>query len=419
MNNKTKNKLVPKLRFQEYRNGKEWTESELGTFAKLIEERAGNSKYISMSVTSGIGLISQKEKFGREISGAQYKNYYVIRKWDFAYNKSATKLYPEGYISMLKEMDAAAVPNSIFTCFRVNKNIVFPQFIDYLFHDNFHGKWLSKFIEVGARAHGSLSIDNIVLLNMPVVFPSPDEQKKIASCLSSLDELIAAENQKLDSLKTHKKGLMQQLFPAEGETLPKLRFAEFKDSGEWEENVLGGKGISIFVKDRTTQIKLKLETYISTENLLADYGGVTIASKLPPAGSFTRFQKGDILISNIRPYLKKVWYANFDGAASNDVIVIRAGTLVNETFLSFLLKNDSFINFVMKGAKGVKMPRGDKSLMEQYPIIFTKKEEQQKIASCLSSLDELIAAQSQKTEALKAHKKGLMQGLFPNVKDSI
>ena len=172
-------------------------------------------------------------------------------------------------------------------------------------------------------------------------------------------------------------------------------------------------GFSIFVKERTTQIKLKLETYISTENLLADYGEVTIASKLPPAGSFTRFQKGDILISNIRPYLKKVWYANFNGAASNDVLVIRAGNLVNETFLSFQLKNDAFINYVMMGAKGVKMPRGDKSLMEEYPIKFSTKEEQLKIASCLSSLDELIAAQSQKIEALKVHKKGLMQGLFP------
>lgn len=195
--------------------------------------------------------------------------------------------------------------------------------------------------------------------------------------------------------------------------IPELRFPEFRDAEEWKEDVLGGKGISSFVKERIPLAKLKLESYVSTENLLPDYAGVTAASKLPPAGSFTRFRKDDILISNIRPYLKKVWSSNMDGAASNDVIVIRADSIISESFLSFLLINDDFINYVMKGAKGVKMPRGDKSLMEKYPIAFPTKYEQQKIASCLSSVDDLITAHSQKLDALKAHKKGLMQQLFP------
>ena len=117
---------------------------------------------------------------------------------------------------------------------------------------------------------------------------------------------------------------------------------------------------------------------------------------------------------NIRPYLKKVWSASIDGASSNDVIVIRAESKVSDSFLTFLLKNDEFINYIMKGAKGVKMPRGDISLMKEYPLTFPAPEEQQKIADCLSSLDELITAEAQKIETLKAHKKGLMQGLFPS-----
>ena len=89
--------------------------------------------------------------------------------------------------------------------------------------------------------------------------------------------------------------------------VPVLRFPEFRDVGEWEVGTLGGKNVSTFVKERTSLEKLKLENYVSTENLLPDFSGVTTASKLPPTGSFTRFKKGDILISNIRPYLKKVW----------------------------------------------------------------------------------------------------------------
>ena len=195
--------------------------------------------------------------------------------------------------------------------------------------------------------------------------------------------------------------------------VPVLRFPEFRDVGEWEVGTLGGKNVSTFVKERTSLEKLKLENYVSTENLLPDFSGVTTASKLPPTGSFTRFKKGDILISNIRPYLKKVWTANKDGASSNDVVVIRAQSKVSDSFLSFLLKNDEFINYIMKGAKGVKMPRGDISLMKEYPIALPNTDEQQKIADCLSSIDELVTAQTQKVEALKAHKKALMQQLFP------
>lgn len=195
--------------------------------------------------------------------------------------------------------------------------------------------------------------------------------------------------------------------------VPKLRFPEFRDAGEWEASALGEKGISIFVKERIPVEELKLSIYVSTENLLPDYAGVTTASKLPPNGSCTRFKKGDVLISNIRPYLKKVWAANIDGASSNDVIAIRAESKISPSFLTFLLKNDEFINYIMKGVKGVKMPRGDISLMKEYPVAFPNIEEQQKIADCLSSIDDLITEQSQKVEVLKKHKKGLMQQLFP------
>ena len=159
--------------------------------------------------------------------------------------------------------------------------------------------------------------------------------------------------------------------------------------------------------------QVELVNYISTENILSDYSGVTRASKLPSTGSVTRFRSNDTLVSNIRPYLKKVWFANRDGGASNDVIVIRAKAKLVTEYFPFLLRNDSFIDYVMTGAKGVKMPRGDVSSMKKYPAFYPTHPEQQKIADCLSSVDELIAAQVRKVNALKTHKKGLMQQIFP------
>ena len=199
--------------------------------------------------------------------------------------------------------------------------------------------------------------------------------------------------------------------------LPKVRFKEFEKNGEWVEKKLGDKDVAFIVNEKTSISKLNIETYISTENMLPDFTGVSAASKLPPTGSFTKFKIGDILISNIRPYLKKVWKSDKIGGASNDVIVFRSSSGVLSEFLEFLIKNETFINYVMESAKGVKMPRGDKDSMLNYPVFIPTKEEQIKIGSCLSSLDEIITAQTEKIEQLKHHKKGLMQGLFPKMID--
>ena len=235
--------LVPKLRFPEFRGAGEWTTETLGSVAKISTEKVGDNTCIPMSITSGVGLVSQMEKFGRIIAGSSYANYLLLKRNDFAYNKSATKDYPEGFIALYSGDELAAVPNSIFTCFRIKGESPVPEYLNYLFLGNLHGQWLRKFIEVGARAHGSLSVKDDDLLALPVPLPSGRtsvrEQQKIAECLSSVDDLMAAQARKVDALKTHKKGLMQQLFPTEGETQPRLRFPEFENAGEWEEKKLG------------------------------------------------------------------------------------------------------------------------------------------------------------------------------------
>jgi len=171
---KTESKRVfkPKLRFPEFEGESEWNAEKLGAVASLITERAGNRNCVPMSVTSGVGLVSQQEKFGRTIAGNQYENYLVLEKNDFAYNKSATKEFPQGFIAKYSGNEPAAVPNSIFTCFRAHEDGIIPDFLNYLFAGNLHGKWLNKYIEVSARAHGSLSIDDEVLLSLPIPLPS-------------------------------------------------------------------------------------------------------------------------------------------------------------------------------------------------------------------------------------------------------
>lgn len=199
--------------------------------------------------------------------------------------------------------------------------------------------------------------------------------------------------------------------------VPRRRFPEFRGSDEWRVGALAD--VADFVNEKTPLSNVSTAEYVSTENLLPDYGGMTAASRLPAISSVTRYRVGDVLISNIRPYLRKIWQADRDGGASNDVVVVRAKGALSSAFLAPVLKSDFFIAYVMLGAKGVKMPRGDVDSIRQYLVGHPGKSEQQKIADCLTSLDEVIAAQGRKVEGLKTYKRGLMQQLFPREGESI
>lgn len=201
------------------------------------------------------------------------------------------------------------------------------------------------------------------------------------------------------------------------QTVPSLRFPEFVDSPAWQHATI--QGTAPLVNERVPVEQIQLTDYVSTENLLPDFGGVSPATRLPPTGSATRYQPDDILLANIRPYLRKAWRSNRFGGASNDVIVMRPSRGVDPRFFEHVVKNDAFIAYVMKTAKGVKMPRGDLDSIRDYAVYRPAREEQQKIADCLCWLDDLIAAEGRKLEALRRHKQGLMQQLFPQPGETV
>ena len=195
--------------------------------------------------------------------------------------------------------------------------------------------------------------------------------------------------------------------------VPNLRFKEF--SGEWEEKRLGE--IMNFSEKRINASTLTTSNYISTENMLQDFQGVIEAKSVPNNTNVISFTYGDILISNIRPYLKKVWKASIDGGCSSDVLVMKANDKINNDYLHYVIANNRFINFVMNGAKGVKMPRGDKEQMKTYIISLPPMvKEQRKIATFLSLLDERIATQNKIIEELKQLKNGIINHTFNSLK---
>lgn len=399
--------LMPKLRFPEFKDSGTWGYRALGDIAALIDERAGKRSITPFSITSGIGLVSQEEKFGRSIAGQQLKNYLVIRKGDFAYNKSATREFPQGFAVMFGGDAPGCVPSSIFTCFSVTDDKVSKTYLNYLLSGNLHGKWLSRFLTVGARANGSLNIDDQDLLAIPVPLPqgnlSAIEQQKIAECLSSLDALIAAETDKRAALRNHKKGLMQQLFPTEGEINPRLRFPAFANKGDWVESRIGDVA-KVTTGSRDTQnrkLNGKYPFFVRSQTVETidsfAYDGEAILTSGDGVGVGKNFH----YINGKFDFHQRV-YCLYDFKES------AFGGFVFQYFSGFFYDHVSRLS-AKNSVDSVRM-----GMITEMPIWLPCLDEQKAVAACLATVAECISVQGYKIEALKLLKSGLMQQLFPS-----
>ncbi|VVE43943.1 hypothetical protein PEP31012_04333 [Pandoraea eparura] len=267
----------------------------------------------------------------------------------------------------------------------------------------------------GAKVLG-LSANRLgnVLLHYP---SETDEQQKIADCLSSLDELIAAEIKRLDTLKAHRKGLMQQLFPREGETVPRLRFPEFQGDEGWKEYP-----VSAMLEEVLRPVKMDDDEDYTLVTVKRRYGGIVLREFLRGRNilvkSQFRIRKNDFLISKrqIVHCACGLVPEDYDGAiVSNEYTILKSRKNCDIGFFSYFSQQPIVSRSFLECSDGIVI---EKMLFkpEQWlkkTFLFPGLQEQKKIAGCLSSLDELIAANDQNIETLKIHKNGLMRQLFP------
>lgn len=396
---KTK-KLIPKLRFPEFINEGEWRKKELDAFLDyiqpteyLVKSTHYNDCYKTPVLTAGKSFILG---YTDETEGIFNEKLPVIIFDDFTTSTQFVDFPFKGKSSAMKILIAKKSSDIKFI---------------------FEVMQLMKY-EVGVHQRHWISIYS----KLKIPFPDLKEQQKIASCLSSLDEVITAESQKLDALKEQKKGLMQNLFPQEGEKVPKYRFPEFVNDGEWEERKLEKIAIRITDKNESGSIK-KVFTNSAADGIIdqRDFFDKDIANKSNLEGYYI-VEPGDYVynprISNLAPIgpLAKNKTGNV-GIMSPLYTVFRFKDKNND-FYEHYFKTTHWIENVRRianmGARFDRMSITSLQLMS-INVFFPKSNEQQKIASCLSSLDELIKAQSDRIEQLKLHKKGLMQGLFPKI----
>ena len=240
---------------------------------------------------------------------------------------------------------------------------------------------------------------NKTVLDTPFYRPSLPEQRKIADCLSAVDAVIAAQQAEVDAWEQRKKGVMQKLFSQE----VRFKADDGSDFPDWTKTRLNK--LCEYRTNRGTG-----RNYIGTENMLKDFEGVAVENG-ESEGTGSLYEPGDTLMSNIRPYLKKVWTADCEGACSTDVLVFHPTNVVPD-FLHYVIASDSFVTYVMSAAKGSKMPRGDKAHIMQMPVFAPDKDEQRKIADCLASMDEVVQKSKGELAKWQELKKGLLQQMF-------
>jgi len=398
----TKPKLKPKLRFPEFRKDPGWDETQLQKIALPVSERAvtGDGDNV-LSLSGEHGLVLQSDFFGKKVAGDNAERYLKLVRNDFVYNDRTTKASVYGTIKRLSKYDSGIV-SPIYKCFRFDSGET-PEFWEWYFESGAHESELGSLVNEGARA-GRFNISISQFLSTAAWRPDKPEQRKIAECLTSLDEVIAGHGQKLAALQSHKKGLMQQLFPHAGETRPRLRFPEFKKAPEWEEKNLSALAENLDNRripvTESNRVKGEIPYYgasgivdyindhIFDEELLcvSEDGANLVARSTPIAFSIS----------------DKTW-------VNNHAHVLKFEHRITQTLVENYLNSIRLDDFLT----GMAQPKLNKAMLDSIPVCLPGIEEQQTIAECLSSLDSVIAAQTQKLEVLKTHKQGLMQQLFP------
>ncbi len=416
---KEDNRIVPSLRFPEFEKDGSWDKIELGKVAD-VSKLAGyefTKHIVYESEGKIIALRGLNIKNNRlDLTDVKYIDNSELSKLE------RSKLYVDDlmftYIGTIGEVALIEENNKYYLApnvsrIRVDKEKIFPKFILHHFNTfDFKEIEIAKYISSSSQP--ALTMGNVRKFSITIP-PKIQEQQKIADCLSSLDKVITAETGKLDLLQDHKKGLLQQLFPIEGETQPKFRFPEFKGDGEWEETTLDEVAKIIMGSSPKSSSYNEMKIGLPLVQGNADIKNRKSEPRIYTSEITKECEIHDILLS-VRAPVGTVAKSLHKACIGRGISAIRSLNDYSQEFLyQWLLSFEPNWTNISQGGTFDSVNSSD--IKGLALLIPPKKEEQQKIAQCLSAADNLIEAQTQKIAALQEHKKGLLQALFPNIND--
>jgi type I restriction enzyme S subunit len=410
--------VVPKLRFPEFRSQSGWFQKSLGEILMPIvrEREKPTVPYTGLGIRShGKGTFRKEREQPDKIS---MERLYEVDCNDLIINITFAW---EGAVAIVRPEDSGALVSHRFPTYQFKQNAALPAFVRYPVLDE-------EFIhKLGVISPGGAGRNRVLnkrdFLKIELALPKVAEQQKIAACLGSLDDLIAAESRKLKALLHHKEGLMQQLFPQLGEVVPRLRFPEFHDAREWQTRKLGnlvliqsggtpskanpafwdGSIPWVSAKDMKRLLLEDTEDHISI-------AAVDNGARVVPAGTLLMLTRGMTLLKDV-----PICLLGREMSFNQDVKGLRPKMGANGVFLAFALLANKQRLLKMVDIAGHGTGKLNTDELEAFELVVPRPAEQQRIAECLLLMDEMLTGQSQKVEVLKAHKKGLLQQLFPSM----
>jgi len=404
----SKNEILPKLRFPEFRGKYDIDFLNGNLLFESITNRDHNSDLPILAITQDQGAVPREQiDYNITVTDKSLTSYKVVEAGDFIVSLRSF----QGGIEYSR---FKGICSPAYIVLRKKKKGIIDYYYKYFFKTENYIRSLNKDLE-GIRDGKMISYNQFSSIKIP--FPDFNEQKKIAMCLSSIDELIDAESKKLDTLEKYKKGLMQKLFPTEGKNLPEWRFNEFKNDEAWKEKSIE-KSCEIFsggTPDTSTKEYYNGKIpFIRSAEISKENTELYITEEAVNNSSSKMVKKGDVLIALYGANSGEVSLAKIEGAINQAVLCLRHET--NNVFLYHYFSHikSSVVSKYIQGGQGNLSGQIIKSLVLAFPC----PEEQKKIATCLSEIDVIITEQFNKIEQLKTHKKGLMQGLFPSLEEA-
>lgn len=401
----------PRLRFPEFVGAPDWREKPLAEICEINPEHTGlpdSFVYIDLESVEA-GMLNAKKRIERKAAPSRAQR--LLKNGDVVFQ--IVRPYQRNNLFVQFEDNDAYVASTGYAQLRANES---KSFLFQVVHtDGFVDRVIAK---CTGSNYPAINSSDLACVLTPVP-PSLAEQQKIADCLTSLDEVIAAQRRKEEALKAHKKGLMQQLFPREGETLPRLRFPEFRDEPAWV-----AKKIGSMLEETPRPIEMADDMEYSLVTVRRRYGGVVSRERLKGKAIKVKSQfivrTDDFLISKRQIVHDACGLVprELDGSiVSNEYSVLGPTGGCDIRFFSYFAQQPAISKSFLSSSVGIVI---EKMLFKlnawldlEFP--FPSLAEQRRIAACLSFHDARIAAEFRRLDALKMHRRGLMQQLFPSL----
>lgn len=391
--------------------------SRLGDLCeRVVRKNTDNQSKLPLTISSIDGLVDQRDYFNKIVAAKDMSGYYLLKRGEFAYNKSYSVGYDYGSIKRLNRYDEGCL-STLYICFAIKSDLIDSDYLEWFFNSLFWYKEMPNICAEGARNHGLLNVDTDEFFNLSITYPVDiEEQRKIAKILNSLDAKIASEKIETEKLKNLKSSMLTKMFPKEGEKVPEIRFDGFTD--DWEQRKL--KEILI---QRTEHQKISddapllafsyAEGVISPEDKKSNKRDFIMTDKYNKI--FSRTELNDIIYNPANVVHGAIHRNKLGTGVVSPIYKIFMCNGVSPKFIGERLHTDKFILEVTKFIEGtvVKLRTLSPEMFLEMSIEIPKSyEEQDRIGTYFTNLDNLIALHQRKYEKLLDVKKALLRKLI-------